>query len=344
MNGIKTYVLVASVACLASAASALVVLELATDRQTAFMDKSLQRAVDKSLQRAVDKSLQRAVDKSLQPVLVRLADLEAHLKQTEGSVQANPSGSAGSTAQVIGEIPESVAINDRRGSDRSDFRLLMDESADPEVRRARALEMLESSAMPARMLAVRALVQLDDPQALEAVQSFVAQAGDDPRSQRMLPGVVELLSDVGSPGVDAQLYEYLGYDVKSVQLSAARQLEQRGDANPMAQMVDEIAQRLDSKDSGERSRAAQELGRTGSASAVEPLAAALKDDSSEVRLRAVQGLGRTAAESAIPALTAALEDPVAEVRSSASRSLDVIRNPDIAGPSRFGRSVFVGSQ
>ena len=344
MKGLKTYAMVAGVACLASAASALVVLEVATDRQDELQDKSLQLLMDKSLQLLLDRSLQPLLDKSLQPLLVRLAELEAHPRQTDGGVQANPPGSAGATAPVIGVSQGSVSIAGRRDSDRSDFRLLMDESADPEVRRALAHEMLKSSTMPARMLAIRALVQLDDPQALEAVQDFVSQAGDDPRTQRMLPGVVELLSDVDGPGVDAQLYEYLSHDTKTVQLSAARQLEQRGDANPMAQMVDEIAQRLDSNDSGERSRAAQELGRTGSGSAVEPLAAALKDDSSEVRLRAAQGLGRTADESAIPALTAALEDPVAEVRSSASRSLDVIRNPDIAGPSRFGRSVFVGSQ
>ena len=57
---------------------------------------------------------------------------------------------------------------------------------------------------------------------------------------------------------------------------------------------------------------------------------------------AANELGRTGDESAVPALTSALEDPVAEVRSAASRSLDVIRNPETVTPSRFGSSVFIG--
>ena len=128
--------------------------------------------------------------------------------------------------------------------------------------------------------------------------------------------------------VDVQLYDYLNHQYPEVRIAAARQLEVRGDDNPMVQIVDELALGLDDADTGARSRAAQALGRTQSASAVTPLTRALQDESVEVRLRAVEGLGMTGSQSAVPVLTATLEDPVAELRSAAARGLDRIRNPD----------------
>jgi HEAT repeat protein len=323
MSGIRAYVVVAIVACVASAASALVVLEVTSDRQ----DPQL---------------VQR-----LEMLQTRIAELEARplpelvatpARGTGANEQSNESVTA--NLIVAEEAGGARSNSGRRGMDPFAFNQLMDPNVDPDVRRAQAREMLESSVPPARMMAIRALVELGDPQALEAIEDFVANASDDPLAQRMAARVVDLLGEVESSAADAQLYDYLDHEIKSVQLSAARQLEERGDASPMAQMVDQIAQGLESDDGGERSRAAQELGRTRSASAVVPLVTAVHDQNSEVRLRAVQSLGRTADESAVPALTSALEDPVAEVRSAASRSLDAIRNPETAGRSRFGGSVF----
>ena len=141
--------------------------------------------------------------------------------------------------------------------------------------------------------------------------------------------------------MDAQLYEYLEHDSRGVELAAARSLEERGNSYPISSIVDTLALQLESRDGGERSRAAQELGRTRSPTAVAPLTAALADDNSEVRLRAVQSLGRTGDHDAVPVLTAALDDPVAEVRSEAARSIDRIRNPQ---PDRGlgGRAFFGG--
>lgn len=285
----------------------------------------------------------------LEPAVQSLADRVARLEMREpmviapdrsvaassGNAAANGSATPRAESAPAGSESRAAAFG-RRGMD-FDFRELMDPNIDPQVRLARARELLNSTTGPARLMAARVLVELDDPGALQAVQDLVDSSGGDRRAQRMAAGMVDMLGDMQGPAVDAKLYEFLLHDSKDVQVSAARQLEYRGDGNPMAQIVDEIAGGLASSDGGARSRAAQELGRTRSASAVAPLSAALGDNNSEVRLRAAQGLGWTGDESAVQALTAALQDPVAEVRSAASRSLDQIRNPGQMVPA-FGRA------
>jgi hypothetical protein len=208
---------------------------------------------------------------------------------------------------------------------------LFDAGVDAEVRRARAHEILDSPIGPARFMAIRVLAELGDPVVADAVRNLVDESDTDERMQRLAAGAVDLLGSIEGAAVDVQLYDYLNHEYPEVRISAARQLEVRGDDNPMVQIVDELALGLDDADTGARSRAAQALGRTQSASAVTPLTRALQDESVEVRLRAVEGLGMTGSQVAVPVLTATLEDPVAELRSAAARSLDRIRNPSRTG-------------
>ena len=298
----KSIVLVAAVGAVSGMVGALLVLYLLPDDDTALRT-------------------------SLERVDERVGVLEARRQSQNASATPRESDSAEPSPSDV-QAPR-PASNDAPPVFRSrdDVRRLMDESLDPEERLARARSLLDSPMQPARYMAIRTLIDLGDPGALGAVQAFVDQSGGDPRALRMAAGMVDLLGGVEGSAIDIQLYEYLSHDDDQLQVAAARQLEARGDGNPIAQIVDGIAQGLIDDDRSVRIRAAQALGRTRSASAVGPLTEALRDESSEVRLRAVQGLGWTGDDSAISALTGALEDPIAEVRSAAARSLDLIRNP-----------------
>jgi len=127
-----------------------------------------------------------------------------------------------------------------------------DDTMDPEVRRAEAKALLESEFPPARLAATRTLLELGDPEGLEAVREIVEAMGDDRRSVRMATAAVDMLASVEGSAVDTQLYEYLDHDHDSVNIAAARSLEARGDSNPMSRMVSDMAARLTSDDGGER--------------------------------------------------------------------------------------------
>ncbi|MEM7364527.1 MAG: HEAT repeat domain-containing protein [Pseudomonadota bacterium] len=211
---------------------------------------------------------------------------------------------------------------------RDRVRLLTDDNTSDEVRLEQARELLASNVGPMSLLAVRTMAELNDPDALAAVQNLVDNAEGNRRQTRVAQQAVGLLAEMTGVGVDVALYEYLGHADVGVQLAAARSLEQRGDISPMAMIVDDYTSDLQSDDLKVRVQAVQSLGRTQSATAVAPLVTASNDDNAEVRLRAVQSLGRTRETSAIEPLTQALEDPVAEVRSAAARALDQVRNPE----------------
>lgn len=259
--------------------------------------------------------------------------LEARLSLIEAQALLVPVLEPGEERRLTVSAVEQPSVVADEGSalrpvlGRPDVIALLNADVDPEVRRARASSLLVSPMASARFIGIRTLAELGDPDVIDAVGEFVDVPGVD---KRMAAAAVDLLGNIEGASVDARLYEYLNNENRQVQVAAARQLEVHGDNNPMAQIVDEISVSLADDDSGVRSRAAQELGRTKSARAVGPLAAALRDDSSEVRLRSAQSLGMTGSLNAIAALTAALEDPVAAVRSAADRSLDRIRNPDAA--------------
>lgn len=246
------------------------------------------------------------------------------------SSQSDQTADNATTVSVVRAAEPAQRRNNRNPFESTQFQELMDETQDPEVRLARARELLDSPFPPARLMATQALIEFNDEQALDAVREMVAEMGNDRRSQRTAVAAIDMLRDAQGSAVDADLYEYLNHDNDAVQLAAARSLEARGDAYPMSILVDTIARNLDSSDDGQRSRAAQELGQTQSPTAVAPLTSVLNDKNSEVRLRAVQALGRTGDVAAITQLTAALDDPIAEVRSAASRSINQIRNPSDA--------------
>lgn len=266
-------------------------------------------------------------------LVIATETLEARLSLLETQAFSVPALQPGEARQVTESAEERLLSAADEGSARHpvfgppDIAALLNTDVDPEVRRARASSLLAAPTASARFIGIRTLAELGDPDVVDAVREFVELPGVD---QRMAAAAVDLLGNVEGASATARLYEYLHNENRQVQVAAARQLEAYGDNNPMAQIVDEIGMSLANDDSGVRSRAAQELGRTRSARAVGPLAAALRDESSEVRLRSAQGLGMTGSSSAIPALTAALDDPVAAVRAAADHSLERIRNPGAA--------------
>lgn len=259
--------------------------------------------------------------------------LDARLSLMEAQVLLVPVLEPGEERQLSDSAPEQSSVVADEGSalrpvfGRPDVIALLNADVDPEIRRAKASSLLASPTTSTRFIGILTLAKLGDPSVIDAVGEFIDHPGVD---KRMAAAAVDLLGNIEGSSVDARLYEYLNNENRQVQVAAARQLEAHGDNNPMAQIVNEIGVSLTDDDSGVRSRAAQELGRTKSARAVGPLAAALRDESSEVRLRSAKSLGMTGSLNAIAALTAALEDPVAAVRSAADRSLDRIRNPGAA--------------
>jgi hypothetical protein len=306
----KTLTAVTAVAILAGATGAVVATKLTQTRATADFDAALT---------AIEARLVELEHRDPAKVAGRV---ESRDLQTEPVSPSSQTASQG-TSQ---EAP--VATRDRR-SFQFGFRRLTDPSLDPEERLAEARAMLVGSTpTPAKLMALRTLVELGDENAADAVHELVEETGENPRDQRMAASAIDLLGNVPGGAVDTLLYDYLTSEAPELRLAAARSLETRGDSGPMAAIVADIARGLEADDPGDRARAVQELGRTRSASAIEPLAAALEDPGSEIRLRAAQGLGFTGSEGSVPALTKALEDPVAEVRSAASRSLARIRNPD----------------
>jgi hypothetical protein len=135
----------------------------------------------------------------------RVTELEAQraLPLARGEQSRQPADQATVSVVQVAE-PEQRRNNDNfRGA--SEFQLLMDDSQDPEVRLARARELLDSRFPPARLMATQTLVELGDEQALDAVRELVAQVANDRRSQRTAEAAIGMLSDAQGSAVDTQL-------------------------------------------------------------------------------------------------------------------------------------------
>jgi beta-lactamase regulating signal transducer with metallopeptidase domain len=80
-------------------------------------------------------------------------------------------------------------------------------------------------------------------------------------------------------------------------------------------------------DPGARSRAALDLGASGTVDAIPSLARALSDDSADVREKAALALGLQSSPAVVPHLVMALADPSAQVREKAALGLALRRDP-----------------
>ena len=211
---------------------------------------------------------------------------------------------------------------------------LRDPNVPREEKLAEARDLLDSPFAPARLMGLGTMVRLGDEAALEEITEFVASAGEDRWSQRMVQGAIGMLAEV--PGADPVLYDYFESDDQDIRLRAASTLELRGDAGPLEEVVSDFRDQLTDEDGGVRSRAVQALGRTGSSAIIPALEDAMGDDNSEVRMRVARAFGSTGDEVATVYLEVMLNDSVAEVRDSAAEALDEIRNPRPSRWATFG--------
>jgi hypothetical protein len=141
-----------------------------------------------------------------------LAAIEARIDQLEARRRRPTSradGPASNEAPPLKAVStsEGQAVVNRAASPESYLvemgaclRSLSDESIDDETRRAEACDLVRMTTGPGRLIAIRALAQLDDAQAVDAVRDFVTETGNDRRSLRMAGNLIAMLTDTNAPG------------------------------------------------------------------------------------------------------------------------------------------------
>jgi hypothetical protein len=308
-----------------------------------------------------------SMDSQLGTALARLHELEV-AKATaaapaEASVRAEEAARGADALALLNRLQAELGADDPGDDDErpaaaagepglrriatelyEDMALLADASADPQARLAAARRLAEARMPRVRLAGARALLELAPDEGIALVDDILARAGDDRRSQRMAAASIALLRDVPGDPVDAKLYALFEGDNGLYRQTAARVLEQRGDASAMRAIVAAAAPALQNDDGGVRARTVAQLGRIGSPSTIPALTPLLADSNSEVRLRTVESLARTDDASVAVLITPLLDDPVAEVRSTAARSLARLRNPPQSdgGPDLGRMRLFLG--
>lgn len=207
-----------------------------------------------------------------------------------------------------------------------------------------------------RLAAVRALGQLADPRAIDAlvqtlrtdtdagVREAAAEALGEIDSPRAVPGLIAALGAEKATAVRAKIAWALGEiddpravealgaavrdpeaEVKREAVWALGELESRS-AVPM------LIPALRDADVETRKRAADALGQLESPDAIDALSAATKDTDAEVRQQAVEALGDIGDKRALPALSAAAGDGAVEVRREAVEAIGQLEDLGSAPP------------
>jgi hypothetical protein len=210
----------------------------------------------------------------------------------------------------------------------------LENTRDPVRRKELARELAQSPIPALRLEGLKTLLEVDSDEGLAAVRALVADAAQNPRSQRMAARSVALLGDVAGREIDEALYEFLGSPAANVQNSVLRTLEQRGDAAPMRAALAAQQPGLTSPDPRTRVSTLRNVGGLRSPSAVAVIAPLLRDPDPIVRIQAVDAMGRTGdGASALPAVQPLLADPVPAVRDAATRAvLRLNRGPEDPEP------------
>jgi hypothetical protein len=207
-------------------------------------------------------------------------------------------------------------------------------------RLALAQELLQDDNPMVRYAALRTLAELSPAEAVTGVEELVASVGEDRRAGWVASRAISLLGEVEGVAVDSTLYRIYDSADEDLRMSAARALEEQGDAGLMRQEVASVTSDLGSDDGGLRARAVDQLAATRSPLAVPHLLPMLSDSNSEVRLRTLDALRRTGDESQIETIKALLDDPVAHVRERAARTMESLREGDDQDDDRGRRGDF----
>lgn len=201
-------------------------------------------------------------------------------------------------------------------------------STDPSERRKLALELVESPFPPARFEAIRALLELDPRDGIDAVRELVEGSASDPRSRRMAAEAISLLGDVDDRSVDRDLYEFAKSGNENIRRAAVRTLETRGDTAPVRAVIETQRPGLGSPDAGERTRTLRSIGNMRSPTAASVIIPLLSDSDSGVRIQAAQSLSRSGGgATSIAALQPLLSDPIPAVRDAGVRAVQRLTSP-----------------